>query len=135
MSTLRCLPVVLFLVSLASCGGSADAGSTGSGALPPGITAAGLREAKELFRSLCSTCHGMTGHGDGPGAAALNPKPRTFADEAWQASVTDEHIQKTIVFGGAAVGKSAVMPAQPDLKGKTDVLLALTRIVRSYRPK
>lgn len=86
-----------------------------------------------MFQSLCSTCHGLTGNGDGPGSAAINPKPRSFADATWQASVTDEHIQKVIVYGGAAVGKSPFMVANPQLKGKTDVLAALTKIVRSYR--
>jgi hypothetical protein len=70
-----------------------------------------------------------------PGAAAINPKPRSFADEAWQASVTDEQIHKTIVFGGAAVGKSPFMPAQPQLKGNTSVLNGLTKIIRGYRTK
>lgn len=86
-----------------------------------------------MFQSLCSTCHGMTGNGDGPGAAAINPKPRSFSDATWQGSVTDEHIQKVIVYGGAAVGKSPFMVANPQLKGKNDVLAALTKIVRSYR--
>lgn len=90
------------------------------------------KEAVALFQSLCSTCHGTTGHGDGPGAAACEPKPRSFADAAWQSSVTDEHIVKTVTLGGAAVGKSPQMPAQPQLKGKTEVLQNLVEIVRNF---
>lgn len=30
---------------------------------------------KALFAANCAVCHGSTGHGDGPQAAALNPKP------------------------------------------------------------
>lgn len=138
--TIRRSSLLLLLGCLAACGGgAAEASSTGagnsSGTPLPAATNAGEKEANELFQSLCWTCHGMNGHGDGPGAVALNPKPRSFADAAWQASVTDEQIQKTIVFGGAAVGKSPVMPAQPQLKGKTEVLAGLVRIVRSWRPK
>ena len=121
-----------------ACGGGAESPKPVAGPAKPAATnsaAVGEQKAKDLFQSLCSTCHGTSGHGDGPGAAAINPKPRSFADAAWQDSVTDEHIQKVIVFGGAAVGKSPFMPAQPDLKGQTEVLNALTKIVRGYRGK
>lgn len=127
---------LLLLGCLAACGGADQAAPRSATPAPTPAavpSAASEQEAKETFQSLCSTCHGMTGHGDGPGAAAINPKPRSFSDEAWQASVTDEHIQKVIVYGGAAVGKSPFMVANPQLKGKTDVLAALTKIVRSYR--
>jgi mono/diheme cytochrome c family protein len=136
-TTCRSFFVLPFVLFLAACGGSKPPAPKSAGPKPGTIvaTTAGDKEAVELFKSLCSTCHGMTGKGDGPGAAAINPKPRSFSDGAWQASVTDEQIQKTIVFGGAAVGKSPYMPAQPDLKGKKDVLDGLTKIVRSYRPK
>jgi len=30
---------------------------------------------KALYAANCAACHGTTGHGDGPNAAALNPKP------------------------------------------------------------
>ncbi|HLZ73027.1 MAG TPA: CopD family protein [Dehalococcoidia bacterium] len=30
---------------------------------------------KAIYAQNCVVCHGSTGHGDGPGAAALNPKP------------------------------------------------------------
>lgn len=125
---------------LTACGGGGDAAPQPAGGTqgkPAAAAGAGVGEqkARDLFLSLCSTCHGSSGHGDGPGAAAINPKPRSFADVAWQDSVTDEHIQKVIVFGGAAVGKSPFMPAQPDLKSQPDVLVALTRIVRGFRGK
>jgi mono/diheme cytochrome c family protein len=34
-----------------------------------------LAEGKKLAESNCVTCHGAKGKGDGPAAAALNPKP------------------------------------------------------------
>jgi mono/diheme cytochrome c family protein len=78
----------------------------------------------------CVTCHGPKGEGNGPGSAALDPKPRNFTDPAWQASVTDEHIAKIVQFGGAAVGKSPAMPGNPDLMSKPEVLQALVAHVR-----
>lgn len=111
-----------------SCGEASDAPRSGRQFAIP----AARKEANEVFQSLCVTCHGTTGHGDGPGAAACDPRPRSFSDPAWQASVTDEQIQKTVLFGGGAVGKSAQMPAQPQLKGKTELLQHLVAIVRGF---
>jgi mono/diheme cytochrome c family protein len=87
--------------------------------------------ANELFSARCALCHGPDGRGDGPGSAALNPKPRNYHDKAWQASVTDAQIQKTILEGGAAVGKSPVMPAHPDLASNPQLLAALIAKIRS----
>ncbi len=89
-----------------------------------------VAEAAEIFKTRCSTCHGLEGKGDGAAAAALNPKPRTFTDKEWQKSVTDEHIEKIIVGGGASVGKSALMPPNPDLADKKEVVAALRATVR-----
>ena len=91
-----------------------------------------VAEADGIFKTRCFTCHGMEGKGDGPAAAALNPKPRMFSDKEWQKSVTDEHIDKIILAGGAAVGKSPLMPPNPDLEGKKEVIAALRAIVRKF---
>jgi mono/diheme cytochrome c family protein len=91
-----------------------------------------MTAAKEVFDSRCSACHGTSGRGDGPGSAALNPRPRNYTDKSWQASVTDEQIKKTILYGGAAVGKSPIMPGSPDLDAKPEVLDGLVAIVRRY---
>lgn len=32
-------------------------------------------DAKQMFNSYCAPCHGVSGKGDGPAAAALTPKP------------------------------------------------------------
>ncbi|MEZ5974770.1 MAG: hypothetical protein R3E96_07970 [Planctomycetota bacterium] len=53
---------------------------------------------------MCNTCHGDTGHGDGLAAANLDPKPRSYADKAWQKSKTDDQIKKVIKEGGQANG-------------------------------
>ena len=127
MKTIAVFLTALGVIAVAtSCGGGDDKPSR-SFAVPQA-----RKEANDLFASLCVTCHGNQGKGDGPGAAACDPKPRAFGDPAWQASVTDEHIVKTIVYGGAAVGKSPQMPAQPQLKGKDDVLGQLVAIVRGF---
>jgi mono/diheme cytochrome c family protein len=74
--------------------------------------------AADVFKNRCTPCHGVHGVGDGPAAAALNPKPRNYIDPAWQKSVTDDQLKKTTLYGGAAVGKSAIMRSQPDLESR-----------------
>jgi mono/diheme cytochrome c family protein len=92
---------------------------------------AAQQEAAQLFATRCSVCHGAQGTGDGPGSAALTPKPRNFKDQAWQASVTDDLMEKIIIFGGATLGKSAAMPPNPDLAEKNEVLTALRMHIRN----
>jgi len=58
------------------------------------------------------------------------PPPRNFQDAAWQASVSDQHIEQIIQYGGAAVGKSPTMPSNPDLMSKAEVVAALREHVR-----
>ncbi len=142
MKTLH-LAATLAIVALAAVacdkGGSGSSGEKGGTTDKGGSTtttaAAGkidMNAAREIFNSRCSACHGTDGKGDGPGAAALNPKPRNYTDKTWQSSVTDEQIKKTILYGGAAVGKSPIMPASPDLDGKPEVLDGLVKIVRGF---
>ena len=97
---------------------------------PAAASEAAGDEAKQIFATRCTTCHGPEGAGDGPGSAALDPKPRNFQDAAWQDSVTDEHIEKIVMYGGAAVGRSPTMPGNPDLMSKPDVVRALVAHVR-----
>jgi mono/diheme cytochrome c family protein len=87
-------------------------------------------QAQQIFATRCVTCHGPAGEGDGPGSAALTPKPRNFTDPTWQTSVTDDHLAKIIQYGGAAVGKSPAMPGNPDLMSKPQVVQALVAHVR-----
>ena len=100
---------------------------------PPPPAADPAADAKKLFSTRCVVCHGDHGAGDGPGAAALTPKPRAFSDATWQAGVTDDQIKKTIVEGGAAVGKSPAMAANPDLADKPDEVTELVKIVRAFK--
>ena len=92
----------------------------------------GVHKAKLMFASVCATCHGTDGTGNGPAAANLNPKPRNYTDKNWQSTITDEQIKKTILLGGNGVGKSPMMPAQPQLKDQPEVLDGLVAIVRGF---
>lgn len=101
----------------------------------PAVSDAAREEAKQIFATRCFTCHGPTGAGDGPASAGLTPPPRNFQDPVWQQSVTDEHIEQIIQYGGAAVGKSPAMPSNPDLMSKPEVVAALRAYVRGLAPR
>ena len=91
--------------------------------------------ARAYFAQTCSLCHGTDGSGNGPMAAQLNPKPRNYTDPAWQASVTDEDIKKIIVQGGQGVGKSNLMPPNPELQNQPGMLDGLVQIIRGFAKK
>lgn len=101
---------------------------------PSNSTASATELARERFTTTCVACHGERGDGNGPAAGSLPVKPRDYTDAAWQRSVTDADLRSIIVRGGAAVGKSPMMPAQPDLADQPQVLDALVAIVRGFGP-
>jgi mono/diheme cytochrome c family protein len=128
------------LVLLGACGG-ADGDSTNGAVESPGATPAASAttaattpdaQAQEIYSTRCLVCHGPEGRGDGPGASALNPGPRNYHDTAWQETVTDQEIERAIVYGGAAVGKSPSMVANPDLGSRPEVVAALRDIIRNF---
>jgi mono/diheme cytochrome c family protein len=105
---------------------------------PSGKKAAGgaiPEQSQQMFATVCATCHGADGSGNGPAAEALTVKPRNYTDAAWQATVTDEDLKKTILLGGQAVGKSPLMPGNPQLKDQPEVLDGLVRIIRGFAKK
>jgi mono/diheme cytochrome c family protein len=122
----RILCLCLALAPLLACGKKTEP--------PPPVVgpSPAAQEAKEMFKTVCSVCHGVDGKGDGVAAANLNPKPRNYTDKAWQKSVTDDHIREIILKGGAAMGKSPLMPAQTQLAGKPEVVDELVKIVRAF---
>jgi len=133
--------VLLSLGALVACGGSQGNAAEGSGTTAGAATAEGQaaqitpaarEQAQKIYSTRCAVCHGSEGRGDGPGGAGLNPRPRDYHDQAWQDSVTDKEIETAIVYGGAAVGRSPAMVANPDLGSKPAVVAALREIVRTF---
>ncbi|GIX48366.1 MAG: hypothetical protein KatS3mg131_2577 [Candidatus Tectimicrobiota bacterium] len=102
------------------------------------LQAADLEAGKALYQQYCSTCHGPEGKGNGPAAAAMQPKPRDHTDGRYMNALSDAHLFKVISQGGAAVGKSPLMPAWQGVltpQQIRDVMAYLrTLAVPPYRP-
>lgn len=85
------------------------------------------------FTTVCATCHGANGQGDGPGAAALDPKPANFTDPAFWADRADEELITAIRDGGAAVGRSPLMPAWGSLYDEEQAA-QIVEYLKGFRP-
>ena len=82
----------------------------------------------KLYQTRCAPCHGPDGKAATPTAQALNPKPRDHTDGAYMNQLSQEHLAKVIKNGGPAVGKSPIMPPNPDLNDQQiDDIIAFVR--------
>ena len=86
----------------------------------------------DLFAQNCVACHGAKGDGDGPAAPGLTPKPRKLSDKAIMSKISDDQILKILKAGGAATGKSPLMPPHGDLSSKPELLAAMREVVRGF---
>jgi mono/diheme cytochrome c family protein len=75
-----------------------------------------VEAGRALFRSMCASCHGEDGDGNGPAAEQLVLKPRDFALAAFKFDTdanwvrgADEDLANVIRNGAAAYGGSAMM--------------------------
>jgi mono/diheme cytochrome c family protein len=98
-----------FVVGCGGGGGGAtpegESAAPGAGGETGGATdAAGggdtqVARGQTLYAEKCALCHGATGHGDGPGAVALDPKPRNHTDGAYMNAQTNEQLHEVIKNG------------------------------------
>jgi mono/diheme cytochrome c family protein len=88
-----------------------------------------VSKGKNLFALNCASCHGTSGQGNGPAAAALNPKPRDFTSGYWRYGGGVARVVRTISEGSPGTAMAAFMsiPLQDRF--------ALAHYVRSLSPK
>lgn len=98
----------------------------------PQVDPASLLAAQKLYEARCTPCHGISGNSDGEKAAQVRPRPQRLRDPMWQLNASNERIRKVVVYGGGAVHKSNVMPANPDLAQQPHVLDGLVAVIRSF---
>lgn len=137
-------PFALFLLPLAALaivacgGGGADAPAAGTPAVaddqppPIAVDAAVLQRGKQVYTMNCAPCHGALGKGDGPGAAALNPKPRDHSNSEYMDKLTDQKIADVVSMGGIITGFPN-MPSSPHIRG--DDLVSLVAYMRTLSGK
>ncbi|MCO5274287.1 MAG: cytochrome c/FTR1 family iron permease [Flavobacteriales bacterium] len=66
-----------------------------------------LAAAAALYTAHCASCHGASGHGDGPQAASLEPAPRNFHDAEAMAVRSPFGLYNTITLGVAGTSMLA----------------------------
>ena len=86
--------------------GSASGGSAGPAPRSPGADPA---RGAATYQTLCASCHGPRGAGDGPAGQSLDPRPARHDDGAYMNALSNEYLFRVIKEGGAAVGKSPLM--------------------------
>ena len=100
--------IVSFSIAFLATSGSAWAADAAAGAI--------------IFNANCSSCHGISGAGDGPVGAALTPPPRNFTvgDFAFDPNENgtkgeDEDLTLVIKNGAMKFGGSPLMAPWPTL--------------------
>jgi mono/diheme cytochrome c family protein len=96
-------------------------------------------EGKKAYHQHCRECHGVTGAGDGPAAAAVDPRPRDFTSGSFKFDAdkdgitgTDEDLFIVIKKGGAPFGGNPVMVPWVQLSDQQIAnLIAYIRTLRS----
>jgi mono/diheme cytochrome c family protein len=68
-------------------------------ALATRTPAADVAEGKSVYEIRCAPCHGSGGGGDGPAAAAIEPKPRNFRDPGFWRGRTRASLRLTVEQG------------------------------------
>ena len=129
---------------MAGCGGGgekapdtastekAEAPETPAGEATEAAGAAGeisLAVGEKVVAERCVLCHGTSGKGDGPGGAALNPKPRDWTEHGYMETRTDDQLYDVIYNGKGSMpawGKTGILT-------ESEIRSAILK-VRTYDP-
>jgi len=73
-----------------------------------------LKKGEAAYKTNCLICHGEKGDGNGPAGAMMNPKPRSFAKDAFKKGDKPEQIFETISKGleGTAMASFSYLPEE-----------------------
>lgn len=86
-----------------------------------------LAVGQAVFEAQCAACHGNRGKGDGPAAAAMNPRPANLTNAARIGALPDDSLVQVITKGRNG------MPGYEKLLSREQIL-ELVFFVRSLKP-
>jgi mono/diheme cytochrome c family protein len=86
-------------------------------------------DGKAVYEIRCAPCHGSGGNGDGPAAAAIEPKPRNFRDPAFWNGRTRSSLRLTVEQGRPGTMMSPFKGVLTDAE-----IDGVVRYVESFRP-
>ena len=76
-----------------------------------------LAKGTKIFTTVCISCHGEAGKGDGPAGSALNPKPQNFTSKnGWKNGPKLTQIYKTLQEGIPGSGMASYEYLTPEEK-------------------
>jgi mono/diheme cytochrome c family protein len=76
----------------------------------------------KVYAERCALCHGPQGKGDGPAAAAMNPKPRNHTDGSYMHTRTDAQLLEVIRHGKGS------MPAWEGILSEQEIQAVLKHV-------
>jgi len=94
---------------------------------PLPATAQTMGQGQILFQTYCTTCHGRDGHGHGPAAAGLNPRPADLT-----AAHVDDHTDGDLFWWLTHGIPGTAMPAWQEQLSETERWLVV-HYIRSLR--
>lgn len=95
------------------------------------VDEASIAAGAKSYANYCVTCHGASGHGDGPAGVALKPRPRDFSSPKNFKSKNDGELFEVVARGGASEKMSPLMPAWSGTLNKTQIWQVIA-YVRSF---
>ena len=103
----------------------------------PFVSNAQTLDAPALYQQRCAACHGKTGHGDGPFAALLDPRPRDFTSGRFKFRSTETGSLPTDDDLAASITNGLHGTSMPSWKKflTPEQVTALIAQVKSFSPR
>ena len=88
-------------------------------------------KGKDVYEIRCAPCHGMGGAGDGPAAAALDPRPRNFRDAAFWRGRTTQQLRLVVKQGRPGT----LMAPFEGVLSDAEIDAVVAYVIETFRPE